>query len=322
MTTKLDRALALSCDRALTGLDPRREAELVSLLPPGQMPDVRLELAAAAIVLSDMVIDQQLPDHLANKILAAAANAPRGPAPITGGGTMLLPQQQPHARTELYMPQASVEQPRSVPPSSAASPSNVPSSNVVPLAKRRGSILPWLAAAACLAIAAGSIYAMRLPKPAIAVRISPNEALPDLSARPAPSEPSVAEKKQRLMSEAKDVVKVAWSPTKDAAGQGETGEVVWSNERQEGYMTFRTVAKNDPTKSQYQLWIFDGERDERYPVDGGVFDVDPSSGEVVVPISAKVKVAKPTLFAVTVEAPGGVVVSKRERIVVAAKVAG
>jgi hypothetical protein len=312
MTTPLDRALALSCDRALTGLDPRREAELVSLLPPGKMPDVRLELAAAAVVLSDMVIDEPLPDYLAAKILASAMNAPAGRAPITGGGTMMLPQQQPHAKTELYVPPASVERPRSVPPPS----------NVVPIAKRRGSVLPWLAAAACLAIAAGSIYASRLPRPAIAVRMLPNEAVSGLQLPTAPPEPTIAQKRDRLVSEAKDLVKVAWSPTKDAAGQGETGEVVWSNERQEGYMTFRSVAKNDPTKSQYQLWIFDGERDERYPVDGGVFDVDPSSGEVVVPISAKVKVAKPTLFAVTVEAPGGVVVSKRERIVVAAKVAG
>jgi hypothetical protein len=317
MKPALDRALALSCDRALSGLDPRREAELVSLLPPGRMPDVRLELAAAAIVLSDMVIDEPLPDHLAAKILASAANAPLGRAPITSGGTMLIPQPQvgqSPARTELYMPRASVEQPRSAPPGSAPS-------NVVPLAKRRGSILPWLAAAACLAIAAGSIYASRLPRPQIAVRMLPNEAVSGLEPPAKPPEPTLAQKRDRLLSEAKDVVKVAWSPTKDVAGQGETGEVVWSNERQEGYMTFRAVAKNDPTKSQYQLWIFDGERDERYPVDGGVFDVDPSSGEVVVPISAKVKVAKPTLFAVTVEAPGGVVVSKRERIVVAAKVA-
>jgi hypothetical protein len=50
-----------------------------------------------------------------------------------------------------------------------------------------------------------------------------------------------------------------------------------------------------------------------------VFDVT-SGGEVIVPIHAKLKVTKPTLFAVTVEKPGGVVVSKRERIVVLAKV--
>ena len=87
-------------------------------------------------------------------------------------------------------------------------------------------------------------------------------------------------------------------------------------------MTFRALAANDPAKNQYQLWIFDGGRDERYPVDGGVFDVGASQGEVVIPISAKVRVHDPKMFAVTVEKPGGVVVSKRERVVVAAKVAG
>jgi hypothetical protein len=44
-----------------------------------------------------------------------------------------------------------------------------------------------------------------------------------------------------------------------------------------------------------------------------VFDVS-SSGEVIVPITAKLYIHRPTLFAVTVEKPGGVVVSKRERI--------
>ena len=68
---------------------------------------------------------------------------------------------------------------------------------------------------------------------------------------------------------------------------------------------------------QYQLWIFDKGRDVRYPVDGGVFDVS-AAGEVVIPITAKLAIGQPTLFAVTVETPGGVVVSERKRIVVTA----
>jgi len=87
-------------------------------------------------------------------------------------------------------------------------------------------------------------------------------------------------------------------------------------------MRFQSLAVNDATKRQYQLWIFDAARDQRFPVDGGVFDIDASTGDVVVPISPKIKVSKATLFAVTVEKPGGVVVSKRERIVLTAKVAG
>ena len=52
-------------------------------------------------------------------------------------------------------------------------------------------------------------------------------------------------------------------------------------------------------------------------VDGGVFDV-PACGSVVLPIKAKLEVKQPTLFAVTVEKPGGVVVSDR-RIAILAK---
>jgi hypothetical protein len=54
-------------------------------------------------------------------------------------------------------------------------------------------------------------------------------------------------------------------------------------------------------------------------VDGGVFDV-PQNGEVIIPIDAKIKVQKPTLFAVTAEKPGGVVVSKQEKVLAIAKV--
>ncbi len=82
-------------------------------------------------------------------------------------------------------------------------------------------------------------------------------------------------------------------------------------------MRFAGLAPNDRSKTQYQLWIFDKARDARYPVDGGVFDVPPG-GDVVVPIEAKLHVGAPVLFAVTVEKPGGVVVSERKRIVVTA----
>ncbi len=82
-------------------------------------------------------------------------------------------------------------------------------------------------------------------------------------------------------------------------------------------MRFLGLAPNDPRISLVPAWIFDRLRDEAFPVDGGVFDVS-SSGEVIVPIAAKLPVGSAVLFAVTVERPGGVVVSKRERIVVTA----
>lgn len=84
-------------------------------------------------------------------------------------------------------------------------------------------------------------------------------------------------------------------------------------------MRFKGLVANDPQVFQYQLWIFDAQRDERHPVDGGVFDVPPGADEVIVPIHAKLPVGQPVLFAITVEKPGGVVVSDRERIALVAK---
>ena len=116
-------------------------------------------------------------------------------------------------------------------------------------------------------------------------------------------------------------LRLDWAATEsDPASGGASGEVLWNNDLQQGVMRFTGLALNDPTVEQYQLWIFDGERDDRYPVDGGVFDVTGASVEV--PISARLDVDRPVLFAVTVERPGGVVVSGRERIVMAAAVEG
>jgi hypothetical protein len=112
---------------------------------------------------------------------------------------------------------------------------------------------------------------------------------------------------------------IAWTHTEDPAALEARGELVWDNDTQEGYMRFSGLAPNNPEELQYQLWIFDETRDDRHPVDGGVFDMPAGESEVVVPIRAKLPVGKPVLFAITVERPGGVVVSSRERIALLAK---
>jgi hypothetical protein len=111
-----------------------------------------------------------------------------------------------------------------------------------------------------------------------------------------------------------------WAPAGDPAGREVTGDVVWDARTQTGYMRFVGLRRNDPSNEQYQLWIFDGRRDERYPVDGGVFDVGGEGDEVIVPIRANLPVGSPLAFAVTIERPGGVVVSDRNRVVVIARV--
>ena len=159
---------------------------------------------------------------------------------------------------------------------------------------------------------------------------APQEGIPRApdTAAVGPAAAVPAEKRrERLLADEPDVISFAWEAGKDpsvkALPAGMThGDVVWSQSRQQGYMRFRGLAANDPAIEQYQLWIFDEERDAAHPVDGGVFDVadTDADGEVCVPIDARLPIGKPTLFAITVEKPGGVVVSTRERLPLLAKV--
>ena len=115
------------------------------------------------------------------------------------------------------------------------------------------------------------------------------------------------------------LIKADWAPGNVKELKEIAGDVVWSDEKQKGYMRFRGLPANDKTKETYQLWIFDKVQDKATPIDGGTFDVD-ASGEIVIPIDAKLRAVEPGMFAVTVERPGGVVVSKREKIVALATV--
>lgn len=125
--------------------------------------------------------------------------------------------------------------------------------------------------------------------------------------------PAAVELRQKLLAE-KDTLLVAAQGTDFA--KGASGDVVWQPRAQAGWMRLVGLPVNDPTVEQYQLWIFD--EAQKHPVDGGVFNVG-AGGELLVPIDAKLRVAKPTLFAITIEKPGGVVVSDRERIAWVAK---
>jgi anti-sigma-K factor RskA len=169
----------------------------------------------------------------------------------------------------------------------------------------RSPILSNAVAAAAVVVAIVGWWPSESPTP-----------LPPVVAPPVAAVVKPSEARTKLLA-LPGTVTVAFAATKDAAAVGAAGDVVWHSGVQKGFMRIQGLAANDPAHEQYQLWIFDAERDQRYPVDGGVFDVG-AGGEVVVPIKAAIAVGKATLFAVTVEKPGGVVVSGRERIVLAA----
>ncbi len=132
-----------------------------------------------------------------------------------------------------------------------------------------------------------------------------------------PAEPAPGERRARLLENPATGL-WTWRATEDPTAGGASGDVVWNGDRQEGYMRFVGLQANAPETYSYQLWIFDEARDERFPVDGGVFDVPAGAAEVIVPIAPTLDVSRPVLFAVTVERPGGVMVSSRERIALVA----
>jgi len=112
-----------------------------------------------------------------------------------------------------------------------------------------------------------------------------------------------------------DVVQVAWSDwAVEGVGPeipGVTGDVVWSDSAQRGYMRFVNLPANDPTKQQYQLWIIDKERGMSQRISGGIFNGGP--GETVVEIEPRLLVNKAAAFAITIEQPGGTWVSDMTR---------
>lgn len=187
---------------------------------------------------------------------------------------------------------------------------------VAPADGRRASDRSWLAAAgwwtaACLA----------------GIVLWQWSVVPRTAAPPDGIDPtaSLVELRDKLLTEDPGAVTVAWKKAGDdpaiiaepaaLESAGWLGDVVWSDARQQGFMRFRGLAANDPTETQYQLWIFDAERNEAYPVDGGVFDVpQQADGDVIVRIDPRLPISRATAFAITVERPGGVVVSERERL--------
>jgi len=162
----------------------------------------------------------------------------------------------------------------------------------------------WLAAAALLAVW------VRGPSSATAT----SGGLPARQLSIAASSAAASLARDSLTAADPAVTRITWAPTTDSTALGAGGDVVWSTRAQRGVMRLIGLEPNDARRWQYQLWIFDKARDQRYPVDGGVFDVPAGATEVFVSINARVPIGDAVMFAVTVEAPGGVVVSTRERV--------
>jgi hypothetical protein len=249
------------------------------------------ERAAAAVTLAAGTGGASLPAELAQRIARQADE---------------------HFGRRTSAPGASAQ----VPSLDAARSARLDASTASPQRARasRSGTYGWLAAAACLVLAVFGWMRSPAPPEAPAVAVLPPTIISAPAPPPPPVPPTPAQERAALLAKS-DSIKVTLGATKDPASKGVSGDVVWDPVTQKGFMHFVGLAANDPAVKQYQLWIFDAARDQRYPIDGGVFDVPADASEVVIPFNASLPVSKAAAFAVTVEKPGGVVVSARQHVV-------
>lgn len=280
------RLLELLSDQAVFGLneDELMELERLKKQSPDWEDDVSLELAAAAINLSHLEVNEELPANLRMRIFANADDF----------------------FESLEEPQKFVNSAPAISESGAAV------KNVVE-AETRISPWQWLgwafAAVACIALAITLLTRPENKTPEI-VKTPPVTPTPQ-------AELSIGQKREQLMATATDKVIIPLTNPKNE--KEVVGDMVWSNAEQKGFARFTNLPVNDAGKETYQLWIVDETQDAKTPLSGGVFNVS-GNGEVIVPVNAQLQVKKPKMIAVTVEKPGGVVVSKQQRIVALAKI--
>ena len=288
---QLDEATVdLLVKQVTEGLSPAEQRALDVLDSAVVSANLRaFERAAAAVALGGIVNPPQLPADLALRI-ARQADEHFAEAGLPGAG-------QPGAGRLVDLASAQTRA-ASRPPRTMLRPGNY----------------GWLAAAASLALA---VFAWnRSPPPAAPVAPTPPAVVMSPPVSPAVVKPPTPAEERATLLAKSDSLKINFGATKDPAAAGVSGDVVWDPVTQRGFLHFVGLAANDPALRQYQLWIFDGGRDQRYPVDGGVFDVPANATEVVIPIRAALPVLSAKAFAVTVEKPGGVVVSGRQHVVV------
>ena len=288
-----DRLEMLLAESAVGPLQPAEEVELQALL--AEFPEVDADEYARAAALVDLALSndatESLPAQLQQEILKAA------PGHLPPSDTKVqFSAVNGHAFEQV------VKQPAQVVKDQTNSPTLAGQNGAREMVSR-GGVSPWLAISGwCAAVAAG--FALALVWNA--------------------SPPSSELSRQQLMAQREQLLTVpgtilaAWSAGPHPLPAAVSGDVVWNQDAQTGFMTFAGLPANDPSEKQYQLWIIDPERDE-HPIDGGVFNVGndlagTTAARTIVPINAKLQTIAPKAFAITIEQPGGVVVSDQSRL--------
>jgi hypothetical protein len=143
---------------------------------------------------------------------------------------------------------------------------------------------PWMAAAACLVLAGLAWRRASGADPVAATEKDPNKTVVQVAAWEDGSGP--------------------------CAGKSVQGRVCWSEDKQCGYLKLQGLPPNG-CEHQYQLWIID-DRGTGERISGGIFDCK-GGEECTVPFYPAIPVHDAREFAITMEKPGGTVVSDMSR---------
>ncbi len=175
----------------------------------------------------------------------------------------------------------------------------------------------WLSAAACFVLAVvGWIRPPRVLVPPAPVTVQLNVPAVKVTQPEVPSSvPRTLPQQRDTLLARGDSLKVNLTTSKDPAGIGVSADVVWDPATNSGFLHIVGLKPNDPKIKQYQAWVFDGLRDQRYPLDCALFDVLTDAAEVVIPIQTAIPVRQTKAFAITVEQAGGVVVPDKVHVV-------
>lgn len=181
----------------------------------------------------------------------------------------------------------------------------------IPRVREVGTLI--VAAAGLLALA---LFLRQQPEPVDRVEVARFSSMKDESSSLILMDEKSVNRHQRetfLTNPPVDMMRVA---CKTENGKRTVGELLWSDVQQKGFVSLSGLEVNDPNQFQYQVWIVDA--NQKYPVNGGVFDVADQK-RAVVRLRPNMKIRRAAEFVVTQELPGGVVVSRRKNVVAVAK---
>lgn len=220
-------------------VDLRLRSEQPSPLPNGIAQRIRND-AASFFSRHEETSERSETSRLSNTTLSPTSNTSPSPTPN-------LMTAEDHFGSQLTSVEHVSSDRRDASPKSTLATSTSPSGPLPrgPYSASRREWLGWICCAASLLLALGLWSSNR---------------------RPAETASAAAER-DMLLASAADIVQIGWAAGTTPFSAEVVGDVVWSTERQLGFMRFRGMPVNDPTVEQYQLWIIDPERDEQ-PIDG------------------------------------------------------